>query len=244
MVGQDLVLSDRLLELYFKIQVNKVIFNDDLKTLKKFLKYNRPFITNKSQLDRLLADKKVLQSQFDRLYPQVSKLQSLNSLSLEDLSKHTNLGVILTDDQDETTLPYFNINKQDQLDIQYTLSLKAQDNRSYLKNYLKHVFLNANEVAFYDKYIEDKSELDEFLELFPKEKRLKVLYPDDFKEQTRVKIQKISNQWSVVKNKVHSNKLHDRYIRIDSKIEIMLSSGIEFIFNVNKDLTCVFRCTK
>lgn len=47
-------------------------------------------------------------------------------------------------------------------------------------------------------------------------------------------------------DKTHKNyiKNHDRYIIIDDKLEIILSSGVDYLFDTGKDFTYVIRETE
>jgi hypothetical protein len=48
--------------------------------------------------------------------------------------------------------------------------------------------------------------------------------------------------WQISQNSLEQYQgRHDRYLVIDNAMEIMLSSGFDYLWNDNKEITCVFR---
>lgn len=52
-----------------------------------------------------------------------------------------------------------------------------------------------------------------------------------------------NSQWSFSPDRIHQNfkNLHDRYLIIDNKIEIILTSGIDNLIDDSKDFTYIVR---
>jgi hypothetical protein len=53
-------------------------------------------------------------------------------------------------------------------------------------------------------------------------------------------IKQIYSNWNMPPNN-NSKDSHDRYLIIDNKIEIILSSGFSYLFATDKDLTLLIR---
>ena len=61
--------------------------------------------------------------------------------------------------------------------------------------------------------------------------------------ETRIKLLKnICKDWIIKEDKRNTYKnYHDRYLLIDDKIEIILTSGFDYLFDENKEFTYIVR---
>lgn len=103
----------------------------------------------------------------------------------------------------------------------------------------------------YDRFINNN--VGQFIafakECFPK-KPLKIFYPTEngmqFSQNLCSTLKNIHEEWEIVENGDSAitskyNDLHDRYIIVDRKIQIIFTSGIDNLIDTNKDFTYIIR---
>ncbi len=235
----SMVLEDDLAEELCNFKNNE-IKKYEINTIERIFHYYKPLILLRSEyMRRYYKDKAILRS-----------ILSNNAhidfdTSLEELAKKTIYKIILSKDKDN--FPYVNI-LNDKIENNLTASFDKNEDRKKAKEHLKALFLNANYLFVYDKFInENQKQFIEFVkECFPK-KPLKIFYPNciKFKQELIDNLKEISNSWKIEENKDHKNKtyiwLHDRYIIADNKIQIILTSGIDNLMKIEKDFTYIIR---
>ncbi|EUK18808.1 hypothetical protein [Commensalibacter papalotli (ex Servin-Garciduenas et al. 2014)] len=236
-----LVLSDDLLLFYFKIK-DGLIGSEylDKQKLHNFFKFYRPHLTNIKQLNRLINNQLIDEARAARLRPTLSKQGFINNLDLEALAHYTILKIILTDTDSEVQIDaccYVNINKTT-FDTHYVISKAAGECRNDLLNFLSHVFSKAKSITIFDKHIADKEEFIKFLNLF-QESQLTIFM--DLKQDVCTKIKTQFAHFTIKQDNHFSKRTnHDRYIIVDNELQIILSSGIEYLFDSTKEITCIF----
>ena len=68
------------------------------------------------------------------------------------------------------------------------------------------------------------------------------LLHDNHLTSKQSEIKRICKDWRIKLDRKRTfTDFHDRYLLIDDKIEIMLSSGFDNLFSTDKDLTCLVR---
>ncbi|EEK2490183.1 hypothetical protein G9056_001795 [Campylobacter jejuni] len=167
---------------------------------------------------------------------------------LECLSKNTIYKIILSEKQ--YNFPYVNI-FEDKIENNFTASFIKNEDRKKAKEHLKAIFLNANHLFIYDKFInKNQKQFIKFAEEYFPRKKLNIFYPIEngmkFPKNLCSNLKNIYKEWLVVENKdAEINEkydyLHDRYIIVDKKIQIILTSGIDNLMNIKKDFTYIIR---
>ncbi|EOB2174557.1 hypothetical protein ACT7GF_000561 [Campylobacter upsaliensis] len=237
-----MVLEDDLAEELCNFRNNE-IKKYEINTIERILHYYKPLILLRSEyIRRYYKDKAILRSI-------LSNNAHINfDASLEELAKKTIYKIILSKDKDN--FPYVNI-LNDKIENNLTTSFDKNEDRKKAKEHLKALFLNANYLFVYDKFINNNQEqFIEFVkECFPK-KSLKIFYPIEdgmkFPNNLCSGLKNIYKKWSIVENKnTEINKkydyLHDRYIIVDNEIQIILTSGIDNLMDIEKDFTYIIR---
>lgn len=77
--------------------------------------------------------------------------------------------------------------------------------------------------------------------LFPK-KTLSLFFVHEIEQQQKGELKKICNLWQIKKNiDLSYQNLHDRYLLIDKAMEIIITSGIDYLFDKTKECTIICR---
>jgi len=231
-----LVLSDELQKAYLDFKHN-CDFNRDVVT--KLLNYYKgPFVTNISQLRRLNAE--ISPSLDQQLRSAGHTTQSLEELA----AAKTSYKLILS--QDQNIFPFVNING-DAIENNLTGSFYRGQTRVKAISHIKQLCSKADEICLYDKYIassgssQTNQQVLNFLASLLPHKKLKIVYQDGHLLDSDVRfLQAICDKWEFEK-RTHIPDHHDRYLIIDNKIEIILTSGFSSLINNTKDITYIVR---
>ncbi|WP_069470230.1 hypothetical protein [Candidatus Marithrix sp. Canyon 246] len=226
----SLVLSDELLALYLDFKDGKV---DDCKLLEPFLSYyHAPHLTNVEQL-------KGIEYEDTELLQQLSA-QGFISQPLEELAEQTRYKIILN--TEISYFPYVHILK-DSIEKNFSLTFRVGENRDKAIQLITALCANAKFILIFDSYFCDNWQDTQnfFKQIIPK-KSLTLLHEDHLNSKVS-EIKKIYAGWKIKPDSRHMfTKSHDRYLLIDNQIEIILSSGFQYLFATDKDLTCLVRC--
>ena len=170
--------------------------------------------------------------------------QGYVSQSLEELAKETFYKIILN--TQNSSYPYVNING-DVIEKNFSLTFKPNDPRIKAHEIIKALCLDAKDILIYDKYLEQRwIETNKFFKLLPM-KNLTIIYFQTQLSQNRIsELKSMCSQWKTIKDTktFHLKNSHDRYLIIDNKIQIILSSGFNYLFDTSKDLTLLIRDIK
>jgi hypothetical protein len=140
--------------------------------------------------------------------------QDFISQSLEKLAEQTRYKLILNTEKSD--FPYVNILK-DSIEKNFSLTFRVGENRDKAIQLITALCANA-------KFI-----------------YLTLLHEDHLTSKVS-EIKKIYAGWKIKLDSRHTfSKSHDRYLLIDNQIEIILSSGFQYLFAMDKDLTCLIR---
>lgn len=229
---KSLVLSDNLLKQYYLLVHGESYDNNLIKKLLHF--YKSVHITNIEQLKRVGIENSSLMQGLAQ--------NGLISQTLEELSCKTKYKLILN--TVKNLFPYLNI-FDDIIENNYTSTHYKHTNRDKSIKHIKALLLNSNSIFIYDRYLNNNWNNTEqfFKELVPK-KSLTVYYTERQLNQNNIsKIKSMYNNWSVVEDRSNTGhrKLHDRYLIIDNEIEIILTSGFDYLFDDSKDFTYIIR---
>lgn len=233
-----LVIEDDLFIEYLKFTRNLEYKKD---TIKKILRYYKDgFLPTLNQLE--LAEKEI--DGFDKSEYLLPLSGFEKNISLLDLAKQTKLKLILSNDKNH--YPYVNING-DVINNNISATFRPEKTRQKAKEHFKNLLNDAKTILIKDDYMFDNfNNLSRFAkELIPK-KQLNIFYDCKYSnsnmQQHISDLKKIHNEWKIMKNKNDLYKnTHDRYILINQEIEIILSSGINYLYDEYKDFTYTIR---
>lgn len=231
-VSYSLVLSDELLSEYYKFTSNS---NFDRNLIEKLFNYYKPtYITNKAQLERInhTSDKNLVSSLIK---------SGLKNQTLEELASKTKYKIILSTDRND--YPYVNIN-DDNIEKNFTGTFLRNESRDKAIKHIKALCKEAEKfIIVYDKYFNEKDDnADTLINLLPKHK-LEIIYQlNTFSQEQKDKLQKACPTWTL--RDENFQDCHDRYLIIDNKVEIILTSGFWYLNNLSKEITYIVRLIK
>lgn len=227
---KDLVLDDDLLIQYLDF-INGHKEKDA--TISALLYYYRhDHLTNIAQLERI--DR--------RLPPQVMSQMTHRPEKrdeIEQLATRTKYKVILSEKK-PSAFPYLNIH-DDVFDNVFFAAFKRHESRDKAIVHLKALCAKAKVIYLYDEYFSRQGvENVQMLENILPKKKIKILYKKEHIEDSDLRhLQAICPDWDFeVKNFL---TLHDRYIIIDDKIEVILTSGFYHFSLTTKDCSYIVR---
>lgn len=169
--------------------------------------------------------------------------------TLEELATTQTLYKIILS-KDKSEFPFVNIFK-DKLENNFTATFIKNEERLKAKEHFKALFNEAKSLFIYDNFLHCENvqkAFEEFAkECFPK-KQLNIFYPASlpFNQNLCTHLRELCQDWQIKQNQdtqINSNytNLHDRYIIIDKKLQVILTSGIDYLMNISKDFTYIIR---
>lgn len=224
--------EDDLLQEFIKFKHGKSVSSD---TIEKFLHYYKPeILPTKEQFSILDNDLKSELVSSTHIYDDLSKA----------LSK-TIYKICLSNTKND--FPYVNING-DEIENNLTGTFKSSS-RDKAIAHIKALLENANYIVIYDKFINSNFiSFENFIRQCIPKKQL-TLECFGLNQDQKTTIKQIHNSYTVKDysdNNIspYQNGFHDRYILIDRKVEIILTSGIDYLMNNKKDFTYIIRKLK
>lgn len=242
----SLAIDDILAEELCKFRVKQQCDTD---MVERTLHYYKGYpIFTKGYFDKYYTDKNIQRNL-------AQSNSSINWDSIETISKGTIYKVILSS-QKNINFPYISI-YDDEIENNFTATFLSGKSRQKAKEHLKALLENAKYIFVYDVNLFKnnvwKSFIDFAQQCFPN-KQLNIFYPQSIVAGQNIQSQcsqitkiggKSSNKnlWSFKVDNTHQNftNLHDRYLIIDNKIEIILTSGIDNLIDDFKDFTYIVR---
>jgi len=242
------VLSDKLYSIYKKASTQCPLKAKERKAYDALVgNVELDILTNAAQLQRCKDNHKLPDEVYDDLHP-VLLTSDDKDLPLHDLSKKTLFKLILTQANGETLSPYFNL-KEKHIKRNYTISRLHDEDRQYLKDYLKNLLIDADKIFIYDNFFSKEEANKQLFNLFPN-KNILIQYVENSDRDNGNFIQYACNgnaKWKVEKCDTTQDEFnrfarsHDRYLIINDKVEVTLTSGFLYIWNEDKEITCVIR---
>ncbi len=191
--------------------------------------------------------------QFNKYAPEnVEARQALmaseyNAKSEEQILNETKYKIKLTTDCNR--YPCVNINNGN-LKKEIVISYKAGESRDETIKHLKNLCKNAHNIVICDKYMFKSTRLENspivlfFDNIIDNQNNINIFYKtsdeDIQKHLTYLKRIRPKCTLKACSNKVYKD-VHDRYILIDSKLEIILSSGVDYLFDTTKEISLICR---
>jgi hypothetical protein len=193
--------------------------------------YKPPHITNVSQLERLGIEEAPLKSQLAGA--------GFVSQSIEELAAKTLYKIVLS--SRSSRFPYVNI-QGDQLGNHYTITCKPGDPRTKALAHLKALLEDAKHVLLCDRHLATNwATCKTLFEFFPRS-ALSIDFAYPLEQSHKTALKKGCADWKLKQDRsqVYRN-LHDRYLLIDRRLEIIITSGIDYLFDNTKECTLIFR---
>jgi len=223
-----IVLSDDLYEELYKFKRNA---NFNKKIIEKlFNYYTGSELTNTAQLQRIKIND-------TRLISNLAKAEYKNQ-TLEELCEQTKYKLILNTERND--YPYINI-YTDKIERNFTATYNKNESRDKTIKHIKALCRNAKYIFIYDKHMNDKV-IQKISNILPK-KKLNIIYKAGQLSQIQISNLKTEcKDWKIQQDSKNTyNDCHDRYLLIDNNIEIILTSGFDYLFDENKDFTYIVR---
>jgi hypothetical protein len=162
--------------------------------------------------------------------------------SLTDLCSRTFYKLILN--KECSDYPFVNVNG-DEIRNNYTITRKPGESRTKAHDYLRSLLADASLVIVHDPFSGKNWETTKrfFDELFPR-KPLAIHLTKGIMPIHASEIKALCSHWKLSdseKLKQPFRNLHDRYLIIDEQIEVVLTSGIDYLFSDDKECTMIVR---
>lgn len=236
-----LVMEDDLAEELCKFRANETHDVDLVEQIFRYYK-KRPLF-KKSYCLRYYNDKATQTSIFSGL--------NIRFDDLEAMAQHnTTFKVILS--RDKSKFPYICISN-DKMENNLSATFRANEPRDKAIEHLRALMSGVKFVFIYDRYLTTNRVWAQFMrvckaKIFPD--KINIQYP---KEQDKIhmekqnftlkdktpELKKLGFGWTAVDKKYKN--LHDRYLVIDDKIEVILTSGIDNLMRKDRDFTYIVR---
>ncbi len=244
----NVVLSDELLVCYENYHLEPRKYKKSYNRL--LAQFKPPYLTNLAQLQRC-KDAGLNDSCFDRLLPILANAGDAR-LELHALAKSTRYQFILTNDDACQQLPYVNI-KSKNVQSLYTVTCGPGESRQRLLEHIEGLCAKAKRILICDNYFganwDNSQKL--FRAVFPRKPLMfefvetasnLSVSPRNSTKLTESFVRGVYANWQINQNigDKYLNR-HDRYLLIDNKLEIMLSSGFDYLYKTDKEISCVFR---
>jgi len=223
-----IVLSDELLKAYYDFKNSKKV---DQNLITNLFKYYSIHLTNTAQLKRIAID-------VDDSFKKNLLRKGYTNQTLEELCEKTQYKLILNTEKDD--YPYININA-DRIERNFTATYNKNESRDKTIKHIKALCRNAKYIFIYDKHINDKV-IQKISNILPK-KKLNIIYKEGQLTQEKISsLKRECKDWKFQQDSKNIyNNYHDRYLLIDNNIEIILTSGFDYLFDENKDFTYIVR---
>jgi hypothetical protein len=197
--------------------------------------YHNEFITNVGQFEHnnIQID--------NRLKADLAK-NGLTTQNLEELAALTTYKIILTDEK--THFPYVNID-EGRFNPVISTFYEGDSERDAAKDYLRNLCKGAkNCILLYDGYINVAHDLDGLLNYILPNTQIQFIFPFNKIDETHRNRLKETHSRLSLKDLGSVPSHHDRYLIIDDTIEVVLTSGFEYLQNQKKEISLVIRPIK
>ena len=229
-VINGIVIDDDLFQEYHKFQKGEKFDQKKIKLLLHF--YKNSIVSNIKQYeDNGVELESSLKNQMVHA--------GLRRQSLEELAENcTWYKIILS--STKNVFPYVNImDVKQRLENNYSASFDMEEPRELAIKHLTSICLHAKKVILYDKYFSSKERNVDLIKSILPQKKMEIIYNDIDNKHIESMKQHCST-WNFIKNP-KMNKRHDRYLIVDDKIEIILTSGFDHLNDTSGDFTYIVR---
>lgn len=239
-----MVISDRLFIEYHKFIGSKFegeLLDDESKYDKKVVKSMLRYFKNNWYTNYLqyVRNNVVMPSSLkNQLLHSKSRKKSLEELAAESAYK------IILNDEGKTTFPYVDIFSDDEsIKNCLTATFKNGRDRSKAREHIKRLCSKASDIFIYDKYIKNQSPVIlNLLKFILPIRSINIHYVPSHFDTMINDLESFCDKWTFVDESImKSHSHHDRYLVIDNKIEVILTSGFDHLARDIDDFTYVVR---
>lgn len=197
--------------------------------------YRPPHITSVQQLKKVGIDDRIL---FQQLASQGFVNQTPQALALR-----TRYKLLLSEQQ--TQYPAVAVH-DDVINSEFVMTLKSGEARAKAHAWLKSLLADATTVTIIDHYLfspPSQNRVVSFFSLFPK--KALTLFLNQTSQQDKSAIKALHGGWKIKQNtNTAYHNVHDRYLLIDNSVEVVITSGIDYLFDTRKECTLLVRQKK
>lgn len=225
MGNYSFVLSDELQKEYCNFKEG---LEYDRGLIENLLHYYKPSIlTNTSQFKRI---GKTISAQLETTL----RKSGFTTQPLEDLAQSTVYKIILCTDKEH--YPYVNING-DKIENNLTACFFKRENRQKALDHISALCKKAKTICVYDKYSFQSGANTELLKAIFPIKELSIVYDSQYLDVEMLRAH--CEKWTFVDRTLP--EYHDRYLVLDDKLEIILTSGFDYLIKTEKEFTYIVR---
>ncbi|QVL50184.1 MAG: hypothetical protein KFB96_06920 [Thiocapsa sp.] len=223
------VLEDELLRQWHAFKHTQTHDTQLIERLLQF--YKPPHITCVAQLKRLQIQDEVLMAS-------LAASQLVNQ-TLEELASLTDFKLVLS--EQTTTYPYVCIHG-DSIGSSYTLTCQPNTGRDKAHALLRALMSKAKTILIHDRFLEQQwTGAKQFFDLLPK-RRLTLLFGYPLPQRKVTELKRHCTDWLVKDDRRgHYRQHHDRYLLIDQAMEVVVTSGLDYLFDQSKECTLIVR---
>lgn len=225
-----IVIDDDLFQEYHKFRKGEAFNQEKIKQLLHY--YKKSIVSNIKQYEDNGIDLATnLKSQMAH--------SGLRRQSLEELAENCTLYKIILSST-KNTFPYVNImDEKQRLENNYSASFDIAEPRELAIDHLTSICLHAKKIVLYDKYFSQKERNADLLTKILPQKKLEIIYNDMSDNQIKL-MTGFCDLWALTKNPRMISR-HDRYLIVDDKLEIILTSGFDHLNDTSGDFTYIVR---
>lgn len=251
------VLEDDLLEEYFKFTKPDKFPNEkyDKEIIKSLLSYQiMPFLFSTGQINRLKGNISRRIPNIELIDRNIENQLSKNKLTsgdLIELAKKTFYRCVLSKDKDQ--YPYVKIGGSDKVVTSVTGSYYYNEPRQKAIEHIRTLCADAKEIIVWDEYI--MQEWDKFIKpvlenIIPRNPNIEIVIHDNtIRSQNSISydpnnVEKWLTEiysWKIKRRALKVNQHHDRYLVIDNKQDVVLTSGLRYLEDNKKELTYIIK---
>lgn len=230
-IFNGIVVEDDLFSEYHKFRNGSVCDTKKIKQLLHFFK--NEIVSNIRQYeDNGVALESNLKTQMSHA--------GLKRQSLEDLAENCTLYKVILSTS-KNTFPYINIMEDNQrLESNFSASFDMSESRTFALNHLTAICLHAKKIVVYDKFFSQKKSNINLLESILPKKNIEITCNNEIEDADIEELKRRCNMWTFTKDP-HMKNRHDRYLIVDDRLEIILSSGFDHLGNTSSDFTYLLR---
>lgn len=197
--------------------------------------YHPPHITSIQQLKKVGIDDPIL-------FQQLASQGFVNQTP-QELAQRTRYKLLLSEQQ--TYYPAVAVHN-DVINSEFVMTLKPREAREKAHAWLKALLADATNVTVVDHYLfspPSQERVVSFFSLFPK--KALTLFLNQPSQQDKSTIKALHNGWKIKEN-THAayHNVHDRYLLINNSVEVVITSGIDYLFDTSKECTLLVRQKK
>jgi hypothetical protein len=224
-----IALEDSLCGAWHAFKRGQTVDNRKIENLLRM--YKPPHITNTQQLQRLDIIDAPLMMQLAQA--------GLQTQTVPELAVLTRYKIVLS--ETSTTFPHINI-YGDALGNHYAMTCQMGQQRHKALAHLSALLANANSVLIHDRHLAKTwPSAKQILSLLP-HKQLTLFFTTTVPQAIASEIKNTYALWTVKPSKASTyQQHHDRYLRIDNQIEVVITSGIDYLFDASKECTLLIR---